>query len=600
MRSSKEKQPKANQPSADDTIGIPIVSRRAVLIGLALTALVVLVMVLWRMASNIKVEKEPAQFDFTVEEPRKEEFELQQQARPMSRAAAAQEVIYVVDDNAADAVPYVKPSDRPDIQVALAPVMINNTAEVSIDFRAIDPTHFSAQALGGSSLVEVDAGEGISDMEGVGGGEGSGGGGAGGGSGEGGEVVETVSLVMDTMLNGLPGASDIFKYAMPGAVSQRQRMYTWIRGFRNERAMNALPQIFGEPERLVAGALGQMNVSMFGAGEFLRAMTRMGGVQARTSVDSALQWLAARQEKDGHWEPKKFDGNGSTVGSSGLALMAFMGGGHTARRGDHRRQVTRGMLWLLAQQRPDGSVGVNMREHAIATIAFCEAFGRAQDERMQTAARRAVDFIQKARLQDGGWGYQRDSQNSDILQTAWVVQALKAARLAQISFDQGMHSQALLFLDSVTDKGAGEGTSGAVNGGPLMTCAAMVARQLSGVAVRSEILKKGAALTRATEPDWRRKDFNQWYFATYAMHNMGEEDRIWWNKRMRDVLIDHQSRQGDTTGSWDPKGDMTLTTGGGRIEATALGALCLEVYYRYSDALNAFGVAPDIDDLLAR
>jgi hypothetical protein len=65
---------------------------------------------------------------------------------------------------------------------------------------------------------------------------------------------------------------------------------------------------------------------------------------------------------------------------------------------------------------------------------------------------------------------------------------------------------------------------------------------------------------------------------------------------MRDVLVEHQSREGDLAGSWDPKGDNWAATGG-RVYTTALGALCLEVYYRYSEALNSFGVAPDLDEL---
>jgi len=56
-------------------------------------------------------------------------------------------------------------------------------------------------------------------------------------------------------------------------------------------------------------------------------------------------------------------------------------------------------------------------------------------------------------------------------------------------------------------------------------------------------------------PDWKKKDFDYWYYATYAMHNMGEEYRLWWNARIRDVLLAHQSREEPHAGSWDPKDD---------------------------------------------
>jgi hypothetical protein len=80
------------------------------------------------------------------------------------------------------------------------------------------------------------------------------------------------------------------------------------------------------------------------------------------------------------------------------------------------------------------------------------------------------------------------------------------------------------------------------------------------------------------------------------MHNMGGEYRIWWSQRMMDMLRDKQVRTGDNAGSWDPAGDQWAGQGG-RVYTTALGALCLEVGYRYSEALNSFGTAPDIDDM---
>ena len=59
---------------------------------------------------------------------------------------------------------------------------------------------------------------------------------------------------------------------------------------------------------------------------------------------------------------------------------------------------------------------------------------------------------------------------------------------------------------------------------------------------------------------------------------------------------DNQCQEGDNAGSWHPKNDRWASSGG-RVYTTALGALCLEVYYRYSQALNSFGVAPDLVDL---
>ena len=49
---------------------------------------------------------------------------------------------------------------------------------------------------------------------------------------------------------------------------------------------------------------------------------------------------------------------------------------------------------------------------------------------------------------------------------------------------------------------------------------------------------------------------------------------------MRDMLVKNQRRGGDADGSWDPVGARDGRRGG-RAYTTAMGALCLEVYYRY-------------------
>ena len=63
------------------------------------------------------------------------------------------------------------------------------------------------------------------------------------------------------------------------------------------------------------------------------------------------------------------------------------------------------------------------------------------------------------------------------------------------------------------------------------------------------------------------------------MFQMGGDYWKRWNSAMKDTLIQNQRKGGDEDGSWDPVGNWC--TAGGRVMSTALGACCLEVYYRY-------------------
>ena len=87
-------------------------------------------------------------------------------------------------------------------------------------------------------------------------------------------------------------------------------------------------------------------------------------------------------------------------------------------------------------------------------------------------------------------------------------------------------------------------------------------------------------------------DMYYWYYATYAMFQYGGHNWRKWNDAMKKAISDTQRVGGCADGSWDPVGKWGMV--GGRIYATAINALTLEIYYRYAkirdmDKISAAG-----------
>jgi hypothetical protein len=105
-------------------------------------------------------------------------------------------------------------------------------------------------------------------------------------------------------------------------------------------------------------------------------------------------------------------------------------------------------------------------------------------------------------------------------------------------------------------------------------------------------LKGGAERLVKDLPAWDgpKTDFYYWYYGSLALFQYdGPKGPMWcaWNQRMKEALVPHQrpAKDGCARGSWDPVDRWGFE--GGRVYATALNALTLEVYYRYE---NVFGV----------
>ncbi|MHC4916101.1 MAG: prenyltransferase/squalene oxidase repeat-containing protein [Planctomycetota bacterium] len=342
-----------------------------------------------------------------------------------------------------------------------------------------------------------------------------------------------------------------------------------------------------------------------------RAVARFGGSPATESaVEAALRWLARNQEADGHWEitrhlpEKSFSKNrpnpSYVPGVTGLALLAFLGAGYTHKvQSPYRESVLKAVNWMIQQQNDDGTFA-KRHSHStysefICCLAISEAYGMTKDERLKEVAQKSVDWALKTQTPYSGWRYHRKN-DSDTSVVGWALMALKSAKMAGLKVDGSAFQGITTFLDKVTVKGD-DGTvqalyrpqekvsSGFESDTRCCTAIAMLCRQFLGAKRDNPQVSGSADWLAGNVPEWSDRNarvthFYYWYYGTLAMFQVGGERWNKWNEAQKKVLLDNQRKGGPEDGSWDPKCYYGHHFGG-RAYNTALGALTLEVYYRY-------------------
>jgi len=347
-----------------------------------------------------------------------------------------------------------------------------------------------------------------------------------------------------------------------------------------------------------------------GAGGRKRAVARFGGSKkTESSVDAALAWLVRHQELDGHWDAGKWKakpgGSNARVNTAmtGMALLAFLGAGHTEKAGKYRDNVRRAENWLVKRQQAVGGGRFDRRGNytqGIVTLAVAEAYGMTKNPKLLKPAQAAVDAILEAQGPYEGWNYGPKSAagRNDTSVTGWNLMALKSAKIAGLKVDNVGFQGCMRWLDVATNRKNGRcAYAGYVNkvnpgaGSTAMWSAGMLMRQFMGVKRGDPILKAAAESISKHQPKWGAGgagvNLYYWYYGTLCMFQMGGEHWKEWNKNMKGVLLTNQRKGGprdgsadDVDGSWDDVGGGGIPTGG-RVFSTSLGALCLEVYYRY-------------------
>lgn len=120
-----------------------------------------------------------------------------------------------------------------------------------------------------------------------------------------------------------------------------------------------------------------------------------------------------------------------------------------------------------------------------------------------------------------------------------------------------------------------------------MTAVATLCRLFAGESRRSRALRDSVAVLARHPPAWReargqeRSTVNlyYWYYGSYALFQHGGREWTAWRRALLEALAPTQRRGGAEDGSWDPIGEWGAA--GGRVYATALGALTVQVHCRY-------------------
>jgi len=316
--------------------------------------------------------------------------------------------------------------------------------------------------------------------------------------------------------------------------------------------------------------------------------------ESEQAVYRGLKWLAAHQRDDGGWNFDhrqtgcKYCANPGTHGSmtaaTGLALLPFLGAGHTHKKaGEFQETVRKGLEFLKSRvkQTPLGGDlqdGVNLYSQAIATLALCEAYAMTDDRDLQASCAEAVRFIVSSQHKPGGgWRY-FPGQVGDTTVTGWMLMALKSAQLSYLSVPSDVWPAAKHFLDTVQDDGgAAYGYQGPEKDRVTMTAIGLLCRMYGGWPRSHDALARGVRTVGRKGPS--KTDLYFDYYATQTLRHYGGSEWHRWNGPMRDFLVESQETRGHMSGSWyfpDQHGDQ-----GGRVYNTAMAVLILEVYYRH-------------------
>ena len=328
----------------------------------------------------------------------------------------------------------------------------------------------------------------------------------------------------------------------------------------------------------VAAAPGQQEVA--GRAATAATLTEMKIIErVNGALDHSLEYLASKQLPEGNWA------NNNAVNA--LALLSFMGKGHTPGRGPYKEVLDNGKKFLLASAQPTGFLGFGtMYEHGLATLALSEMYGMDPDPVLEEKLRKAVDLIVKCQSPAGGWRYSPTPNDQDLSVTVMQVVALRAANNAEVPVPAQTIEKAIGYVKACSSPSGGFSYSAGGGPGPQTTAGGILCMQLLGQ-YNDPTIPKALQYLSQIAVRWANGGPGYFYYFHYyaiqAHYQAGGKQWNEWHPRVREMLLEKQNADG----SWDvPPGtsEGEGVVGPNKVYWTAMASLVLEIYMHFLPA----------------
>ena len=208
--------------------------------------------------------------------------------------------------------------------------------------------------------------------------------------------------------------------------------------------------------------------AVLGVAPFAGAADEKKKANTEAMIEKGLEWLKKNQNSDGSWAGQ---GNAYPTVMTGMAGLALMMEGSTAREGKYSEPISKAIEWYLKRSQSNGLLGTpsNPTEssryiygHGFGMLFLACAYGEEEDpttrKKLETLLQKAVEFSGKAQTKHGGWGYVSSADGGGFDEgstTITQLQGLRAARNAGIKVPKEIIDKSTKYLRDCTTSAGG-------------------------------------------------------------------------------------------------------------------------------------------------